>query len=96
MIQRLADYLSKIPPVFVDGSLYVIIAVLASAIAFISSDDAAKYIEAGTLFWIKGIVTSLNAAAVALKMYRSTQYAEHREEKKKNGHTAFFNKPTTT
>ena len=93
MIRWAANYFSSLPPVFVDGSLYVIIAILTALIAVLGSDDAAKYIAAQTLFWMKAVTNCLNAAAIALKMFRSTQFAEHQEEKRKsNGNTQFLTK----
>lgn len=90
-LKAIADYFNGIPSVFIDGLLYVMIGVLAFLLAVFSSDDAAKYIEAETLFWTKVWIGGTNAAVVAAKMFRSTQFAEHRaykeEERKKTGHT---------
>lgn len=80
---------------FIDGLLYVTIAVLTVIQASLSSDDAAKYIEAERLFFAKMWIGAGNAAAVAAKMYRSTQFAEHQAEKKKNGNTQFLNRSGT-
>lgn len=95
MLKAAANYFASLPEVFTDGLLYVLIAVFAFAQTAVASDDAAKYIEAQTLFWTKMILGILNAAVVAIKMYRSTQFAEHRADKKKNGHTQFLNRTDT-
>ena len=96
MFRWTANYLASIPPVFVDGALYVWIGVLTFLATQMSSDDAAKYVPAEGLFWIKTGIGTLSVAAVSLKMFRSSQYAEHvAERKKSNGGTQFFNRPDT-
>lgn len=88
MIRYLHSYFSSIPPVFIDGLLYVWIAILTFLTTQIGSDDASKYIEAQTLFWLKTSIGTVSAAVVALKMFRSTSYADHQQEKKRTGDTA--------
>lgn len=95
MIKWAASYFASLPPVFVDGCLYIWIAILTALTAILGSDDAAKYISPEVLFWMKAVVNMCNAAAIALKMFRSTQYAEHVAEKKSTGNTGFFNNPNT-
>lgn len=95
MLRAAANYFASVPAVFTDGLLYVLIAVLAFAQTAMASDDAAKYIPAEMLFWTKMTLGIANAAVVAIKMYRSTQFAEHQAEKKKNGHTQFLNRTDT-
>jgi hypothetical protein len=84
MLRYAQQYFASIPSVFMDGFLYVCIAALAAVTAFITSDDAAKYIAPEVLFWAKGLLAVLSSAVVAVKMFRSTSFAEH-QEKKKNG-----------
>lgn len=92
MIKSAAKYLGEIPAVFIDGALYVWIGVLTFLATQIGSDDAAKYIEAQVLFWLKTGIGSFSTGLVSLKMYRSTSYADHQIEKKKTGDTQFITK----
>ncbi len=71
-------------PVHLDGLIYVLIAFFGSWTALLGSDEAAKFISDTPLFWSRGTCTSLGAAMLALKMYRSTAYSDWRKEQ--NGH----------
>jgi hypothetical protein len=92
MIKALQRYCSEIAPVFIDGMLYVWIAVLTFLSTQIGSDDAEKYLGAQTLFWTKMILGSVSTALVSLKMFRSSSFADHQAEKKKVGETQFISK----
>lgn len=81
MIAWMQRYFSNIPPVFIDGFIYVCIQMLTVLSTQIGSDEAAKWISPAALFWIKITVGELAAGFLAIKMYRSTSYAEHREQK---------------
>lgn len=94
MLRYVAKYLGSIPPVFLDGALYFMIAVDGAFLATLSSDEAVKYIGAALLFWIKMILSSLNAGLLAIRMFRSTSYADHKEAKKLSGETVFFTNPS--
>jgi uncharacterized membrane protein len=88
MIRWLSNYFQGVSPAFVDGALYVAIAFVGAIAAAMSSDEAAKFISATVLFWARTFFQSVAAALLALKMFRSTSFAEHVEQKKKNGDTA--------
>ena len=64
-------------PVHVDGALYVLMAVAASVVASMSTDEAVKFISPMLLFWIKSMFEAVGAGAGALKMYRSPGYAHY-------------------
>lgn len=89
-------YFSSIPPVFIDGLLYVWIAMTGFCITFFSADDATMFIRPTALFWLKGIFGCGSAGLLALKLYRSTSYAQHlqakdeekKEEKQQQSETA--------
>jgi hypothetical protein len=81
MIRKLADYFAGVPPAFIDGALYVAIAFFGAWAAGLGNDEAAKYVQDETLFWARNSCGSITAALLALKMYRSTAYAEHVREK---------------
>lgn len=90
-------------PVSLDGWIYVVIAVAGALRISLGSDEAAKYVTAVELFWIKLIVDSVGAGFLALKMYRSTAFADYKtamngkyqqqnEPKPKTGNTEILNK----
>ena len=90
MIQRLSNYFTSIPPVFIDGLLYALIALLVFSQAYMGGDEAAKYISPAVKFWLNYVIGALAAFVGAIKMFRSTGYAEHQEKKKTE--TAFITK----
>lgn len=55
----------------VNAFLYVSLGLLAVLIQASATDDAEKYIEPATLFYIKWGLASLNGGILGLKMYRS-------------------------
>ena len=77
MIRWASQYLGSIQPVFLDGLLYVLIAIFGAITACMSTDEAAKYLEPETLFWIRTTASVGGAAFLALKMFRSTAFADH-------------------
>ena len=77
--------MTTIRPVLFDGTIYVSIAMFGSMAAGLSSDDAAKYISAASLWYARNICTMIAAGLLALKMYRSTSYSNYVEERKANG-----------
>lgn len=82
MIRALSLYFGGISPVFIDGLTYVLIAFFAAIAAALSSDEAAKFIAPTALFWSRTVCQAFSAALLALKMFRSTAFAEHVEQKK--------------
>lgn len=91
MIRGLANYLAGVPPVFIDGLLYALVALFAFLQNQFGSDDAAKFISPVVLFWLKTAVGSMGAAVLSIKLYRSTAFAEHQAQKKIE--TSFMNRP---
>ena len=72
----------KWKPVHVDGALWVSIGLFTAMLAGLNSDDAYKYCNPYVLFWVRWFLTSVNGAAMALKMYRSTAYARSQDDEK--------------
>ena len=72
----------KIKPVHIDGILYVLIAVFGSVQAMMQSDETYKYMPGIAVFYIKFLSAVSLAACGALKMYRSSSYADHVRENK--------------
>lgn len=94
MIRYLAKYFSTISPVFIDGLLYVMLAITAVNATALTSEAAKELMGKAVLFYGLWFNSAADAALLALKMYRSTSFAEHKEEKKRAGNTEFFVKPT--
>jgi hypothetical protein len=63
---------------YIDGVLYVCIAVFTFLQTQFGGDEAAKYITPVDLFWLKLVVGALAAGALALKLYRSTAFADNK------------------
>ena len=77
--------LKQVDPIFVDGGLYVGMAIFTALSGFFSTDEAAKYLEPVYLFWLRGFCTTNGAWMLALKMFRSSHYSEYRKNKELNG-----------
>lgn len=71
--------MTSLKPCHIDGIIFCCIAFFGSMAASLSTDDAAKYIGASTLWYEKNISTAIGATCLALKMYRSTTYAKYRD-----------------
>ena len=66
---------------FIDGATFVAIQMFTFLSAAFGTDEAAKYITPVPLFWIKIIVGELASAFLALKMFRSTSYADDKRKR---------------
>lgn len=73
--------LNRIPPVMIDGALYAALATFIPIHGMLSTDEAAKYVEAETLWWIRLSMAGVLGGLGGLKMFRSTSYSEHLHEK---------------
>lgn len=62
----------------IDGALYAAVAVFAALNTSFGSEEAAKYVSPEHLFWLKTNTGAIASGCLALKMFRSTTYAEHR------------------
>ena len=82
MIRSVATYLASVPPVFTDGLLYALVAMLAFLQTQLGTDDAAKFVSPTTLWWSKLTVGTFGAGALAIKLFRSTAFADHQQQKK--------------
>lgn len=79
MITWIYNKMHNLPPVFIDGFLYFLIAVFGSIEAGMANDDAYKYMNAYVVFYIKFFSAIMLAGATAIKMFRSTTYSEHKK-----------------
>lgn len=95
-IQSLVDSLmglTRIPPVIFDGGLYVGMGITSVTLACLSTDEAAKFLAPATLFWTRTILAVMDAVFLNLKMFRSTGFAQHQQQKKeREGQTEFLAK----
>ncbi len=82
MILAIQKYLASISPVFIDGTLYVLIAWFTFNQSYLGGDEAAKYVDASVKFWMNWVIGSGATVFAATKMFRSTTYAEHQSQKK--------------
>ena len=87
--------LATISPVFLDGTIYVLIQMLTVLSTQFGTDEAAKYISATPLFWIKIVIGELAAGALAVKMFRSQSYADHLRKKEATSSWARVEPPIT-
>ena len=69
-------------------ALYVCMAISTAAAGFLGTDDAAKFIPAIWLFYVKGLNTAFGSVALALKAFNSTAYQEWQQKKNGNGNGA--------
>lgn len=76
--------LLAVPPVVIDGALYVFIAVFGAIQAILTSDECYKYMNPYAIFYAKAFAGVGLAAAGALKMFRSNTYSEHLAAKEKD------------
>lgn len=59
-----------------DGYLYAAVAITGSITVSLGTDEAFNLFSPQTLFWSKSIVGAIGAGALAVKMYRSTTFAQ--------------------
>lgn len=95
MIKRISNYFAGVSPAFLDGCIYVMLAVTSANGVMLSSDNAAKYISSEVLFYTMWANSIIDAALLALKLFRSTAFADHKQEQKTKGETAFLVKSLT-
>ena len=87
-IKFLAKYFDGMSPVFIDGMLYVLIAIFQFWQLAIGSDEAAKLINIKVLFWSKFLIGTGAAALLATKLFRSTSFSDH--QRKTSGDTQIW------
>jgi hypothetical protein len=59
-----------------DGWLYAMVAIFGSITVSLGTDEAYNLFSPQTLFWSKSICGAMSAGALAVKMYRSTTFAQ--------------------
>lgn len=78
----IANTLNKIKPVYIDGFLYVSLAVIMFYQTELGKDEAYKYFDPYFLYYTKEVLGGLGAGALALKLFRNTAYSDHQQNKK--------------
>lgn len=87
MGQRITNFvaslrqLTQVPPTLIDGTTYVLLAGFMFLQTFYGGDEAARFVTPEDLFHAKRNVGLAAACLLALKLYRSTQFAEHQKQK---------------
>jgi len=61
----------------IDGGTYVAIAFFTATSAALGTDEAAKYISAALLFWLRVFSFVMGQSILAFKTFRSTSFAAH-------------------
>lgn len=81
-------------PIFIDGLLYAAVAIFGFLQTQFGGEEAVKLLSPQVLFWVKTVVGALAAGALAVKLFRSTAYAEHQAKVKNgSGDTTLIHKP---
>ena len=70
----------KVTSMHIDASLYVVIAVCGFIATMLGTDETFQMFGDSTLWYMKLVNGSLLAGATALKMFRSTAFADHKTE----------------
>lgn len=81
MIRWAAQYFASIPAVFIDGLLYVLVAWFTFNQSYLGGDEAAKYVQPATKFWLNWAIGSGAILCGSIKMFRSTSYSDHQKIK---------------
>ena len=81
MIRWAATYFGSIPAMFIDGTIYFALAILTFLTTNLGTDEAAKYVSPAVLFWLKTGLGAVASGLLAIKMFRSTAYADHQATK---------------
>lgn len=82
MYHRIQAYFAGIKPVWIDGTLYVLLALFGAVELTLNNDDIYKYVtDVRLVYWGKNIFAWLLAVTTAIKMFRSTSYADHVNDK---------------
>lgn len=79
---KLLDIIARVPPLLIDGALYVFTGFFAFLLTQFGTDEAAKYVAPPLLFWLKVGFGALANATLNLKMFRSTAFADYLANKK--------------
>lgn len=61
---------------WIDGALYACVAFFTFGQNFLTSDEAYKYLNPYFLFWLKFTFGGIGQIALALKLFRSTIFAD--------------------
>ena len=79
--------ISDIPGAYIDCALYLAITLFGALSEILDSEDAKGYIPTSYLFWSKSFCAVAWKVALALKLFRSTAFADHKLEVKENTET---------
>lgn len=81
MLRKLSNYFGSLPDAHIDCVLYALIAWFIFSQAYLGGDEASKFLAPWAKFWINYGIGSAGAFFGAVKMFRSTSYAEHQQKK---------------
>lgn len=87
-VQVAWKYGNRATPVFIDGTLYALMAMGTAAELALSNDDVYKYASPYFVFYSKSLTNIILAGATAVKGFRSKSYSEYSKNKQPtNGET---------
>lgn len=82
MYHRIQAYFAGIQPVWIDGTLYVLLALFGAVELTFNGDDIYKYwLNVKAIYWIKHSLGWIIAGITAVKMFRDKSYADHLKSK---------------
>lgn len=82
LLPKAQDYMMAIRPVTIDGLIVTFLGGFIYSQSYLASEEAFKYVEPYLLFWFKYGFGLGAAVLIALKSFRSTEYANHLQQKK--------------
>ena len=82
LLPKFQDYALGLKPVVVDGLIVTALGGLIYSQAYFSGDDAYKYVSPPALYWLRYGFGLIAAIFLALKSYRSVDYANHLKAQK--------------
>lgn len=82
MIARFLRWvIGDITPTQLEGLLYTAIGVSTANLGILTGDEVWKYLNAYAVFYLKWATILFNSLVVALKLFRSTSYADQLKAK---------------
>lgn len=92
LVKSLYESFKGIPSVFIDGMLCVVVSFFAGWSIVFGGEDAAKYVNEVTLWWLKSTTMVLVGTLNALIFFRSKSYSDHLTKKANESNTSFITK----
>lgn len=82
VMPRIQNYMAGVKPVIIDGTIAMLVTAFIFSQMFFSDDSAYHYVNIFMLYWLKYGFGLGAAVLMALKNFRSTDYAAHLQNQK--------------